>query len=122
MAGHHDSPESSGPPYSDHQSPRIRPQSKEEVSANPSTPSREATTAEKVTRLGQGRQRHCQPTGKLPTRDSNSTTQKKTMRRERRRWRTHPSEEHGLKPTRKLPRRATNVPKLPKPLCSVSRG
>jgi hypothetical protein len=31
------------------------------------------------------------------------STQKKSTGRKRRRWQTHPSEEYGLKPTRKLP-------------------
>jgi hypothetical protein len=39
----------------------------------------------------------------------NTTTQKKSTGRKRRRWRTHPREEEGLKPTRELRRRSTEL-------------
>jgi hypothetical protein len=121
MAGPQNSLESFGFPVPDHYSTRNQHQSNEKINANTSTRFRKTTMDRgwDAAREGGGA---IAGSLELPKFTIQSTTNlKKSMGRERRRWRTHQNEEEMLNSTCKPRRRATANPRVSNLLRSVSR-
>jgi hypothetical protein len=101
MAGPQNSPESFGFPVPDHYSTRNQHQSNEKINANTSTWFRKTMTDRGWDAAREGGDAIAGSL-ELPKFMIHSTTNlKKSMERERRRWRTHQNEEERLHSTRK---------------------
>jgi hypothetical protein len=122
MAGLHGSPECFGSTIVDHQSTRNQHQSNEKDNANTSTRFRKTTTDRRRVAAREGGDAIAGSQKLLKLTIQSTTNLKKSMGRERRRWRTHQNEEEGLNSTRKPRRRATTIPRVSNLLGSVSRG
>jgi hypothetical protein len=101
MAGLHDSLESFGFPVSDHELTRNQHQSNEKVNANTSMRFRKTTTDRRRDAAREGGGAIASSLELLKLAIQSTTNLKKSMGRERRRWRTHQNKEEGLNSTRK---------------------
>jgi hypothetical protein len=94
MAGPQNSPKSFGFPVPDHYSTRNQHQSNEKINVNTSTQFRKTTTDRGWDAAREG--------GDPKFMIQSTTNLKKSMERERRRWRTHQNEEERLNSTASL--------------------